>query len=332
MSRSQHSAADLWTAAAAGARTFRSVVAVLVGLFFCSGITTIAPHEVALVLRLGRLTDASPCPPGLLPALPFPLDDVRRVPVRQEGQIVIEDLWKPLSHGDGGDRIDPLAEGYCLTGDQYLLQAKLVVKYRIVDPVRARLRIDDAEAMLRDLAIAAVTQVVAAWGIDDAWRRHHTTPSGEWLSLEHAVAEALNERLSRLDLGVSVSAVEFPELHPPRHVRGDFADVQNALAERQQARDQAEGEAAAMRLAGEAERRRLRQQAVAERERSLAQAIAEVAVVKDLLDEYRANPEFVRQRLRLEVLADVQQQGVRQKLIPPGRSWRVMISDREGAP
>lgn len=336
MTRGRRNDTALWAAAAAGARMFHLVATALVVLFLCSGITTIAPHEVGLLLRFGRLAGASPAEavrqPGLLLALPAPLDELLRVPVRQEGQVVIEDLWQPLTAPNSGDRIDPVTEGYCLTGDQYLLQAKFVVKYRLRDPIRARLRINHVEAMLRDMAIAALTQTVAQWGIDDAWRRHRAGAGGEPLSLERAVESALHARLTQLDLGLTVSALEFQEIHPPRHVHSDFADVQNALAESQQARDKAEGEAAAIRLAGESERRRLEQEAAAERERALAQAAAEATIVKDLLPEYRANPEFVRQRLRLEALSDIQQRGLRQKVLPPGQSWRVIISDREAAP
>ncbi|MEZ6066760.1 MAG: protease modulator HflK [Planctomycetaceae bacterium] len=335
MTGPRRSAGGLWAAAAAGANMFRWVAVLLIVLFCGSGITSIDPQEVGLLLRGGRLTGTSAADgvlqPGLVFALPYPIDEIRRVPIRQEGQIVIEDLWRPLTDPGADDRIDPLSEGYCLTGDQHLLQAKLVVKFRISDPVVARLRIADAERILRDMAIASLTQTVAAWGIDDAWRRHRTSAAGDVVSLERDVESALNERLNRMDLGVSISAIEFQEIHPPRHVRAEFADVQNALAESQQSREQAEGEAAALRLAGEAEHQRLRQQAVADREQSLAQAAAEVTVVKDLLEEYRRNPGFVRQRLRLDALTDLHARNVRQKVIPPGQSWRLIISDQEGA-
>ncbi|MFV0446623.1 MAG: SPFH domain-containing protein [Planctomycetaceae bacterium] len=333
MTRDRRSDSTLATAAAAGARMLKYVAIGLLLLFFVSGITSIGPHEIGLVIRLGRLdgttSTAAIRQPGLLLAWPFPIEKVLRVPVKLEGQIVIDDLWRPLSDAEGSDRIDPLTEGYCLTGDEYLLQAKLVVKYRVSDPVRSQLEVDAPEAILKDMAIASTIQSTADWGIDEAWRRHRKIAAGDTVSLERTVEAALNERLTRLRIGLDVTAVEIQEIHPPRHLRGDFADVQNATAESQQVLDQATGEAAALRLSGEAERARLIQESRAERERLLARATAEVTVVKDLLDEYRADPDFVRQRLRLEALADVQQQGLRQKVVPAGKSWRVMISDWE---
>lgn len=317
----------------AGARLIRWFALGLLLLFCCSGITTVAPGEVALVLRMGRLTGATPAQqlqqPGLLFALPFPLDQVIRVPVKQEGQVVVDGLWHPMSEVVTGDRIDPVNEGYCLTGDQYVLQVKVVAKYQIRDAVRFRLRVEDPEAILRNVVLASLTQTVSSWNIDDAWRRHQQLDDQSQISLEHAVRTAIADRIQQLDVGIELTALDFQEIHPPRHVRSEFADVQNALNEKQRDEDAARGDAAEILLGGEAARKRLEEEAQADRQRMLAQATAEVAVVKQLVGEYRANPELVRQRLRLDALSQLQRNGVRQKVVPRGQPWRVIISDSE---
>ncbi len=330
-SRSQQTA--VFRGLKSGLNSFRWIAVGMVVLFACSGLTSIHPGEVGLLLRMGRLHGAGPGQqikqPGLLPALPDPIDQVVRVPVKQEGQIVIEDLWQPLSDSAGSDRIDPLQEGYCLTGDQYILQAKVVVKYRISDPILFRLGIENADAILKDMVLASLTQTIASWNIDDGWRRHRSREGGGQISLEQMVLQATNERLRRLDIGVTITAIEFQEIHPPRHVRKEFADVQNALNEKQRDRDQAQGDADETLLAAKAESKRIVEEAGAERERMLAQANSEVSVIQEMLEEYRNTPELVRQRMRLEALTELQRRGVRQKVVPHGQPWRMIISDSE---
>ncbi len=126
-----------------GLKTFRWVIALMLVLFFCSGITQVTSEGVGLQLRFGRLIGA-PHEPGLVLALPFPIDQVIDVPTKQEGEVEIKEVWKQVSTMAAQDEIDPTLEGYCLTGDQNILQTRLVAKYRITDPVRFTLQFVDA--------------------------------------------------------------------------------------------------------------------------------------------------------------------------------------------
>src|SRR5215475_14273465 len=126
-------------ALASGLRSFRWVALVLFIIYLCSNITIVQPNEVAIVLQLGKLAGDGPDDqikqPGLLFAFPYPIDRVIRVPVKEEGEVIISDLWKAATEGSANDVIDPIKEGYCLTGDQNILQARVNAKYRITDPI-----------------------------------------------------------------------------------------------------------------------------------------------------------------------------------------------------
>src|SRR5262249_18007234 len=93
--------------------SFRWVAAVLFVIYLLSNTTLVQPGDVALVLRLGRLQaetrDAQIKRPGLLSAWPEPIDRVVRVPVKAEGEVVIQALWKSLaSTGNMADAIAPV--------------------------------------------------------------------------------------------------------------------------------------------------------------------------------------------------------------------------------
>ncbi|MEM9413130.1 MAG: SPFH domain-containing protein, partial [Planctomycetota bacterium] len=119
-----------------GSRMIGWLVLGLFVLFWCSGITTVGPGEVALVLRFGELTGSSQAEqvrqPGLLLALPFPIDEVIRVPVKQEREVVLSALRSESSARGISKQILP---GYALSGNQNIIEADMTLKYRIKDPV-----------------------------------------------------------------------------------------------------------------------------------------------------------------------------------------------------
>ncbi len=295
----------------AGLRMFRWVMLLLLVLFCFSGIQEVDPDQVGLLLRFGRLQGQSPATqvhePGLLPAFPYPIDEVIQVPAKQEGEVVINEVWKGLEGAATLDRIDPVLEGYCLTGDQNIVQAQVVVKYRITDPVAYRLRTADPPAILHDIVLAALTQAISGWTVDDVLRLQRAPAGSEGATegLAATVRSRAQERLDRLDCGMAISAMEFKQLQPPRHVIGMFRDVQSAQIDVETKKREAEGFAAREVPQAEAERNRLIQAAAAHQNTLNARAMEEYSVFEQLYSEYRKNPELVRNRIYLETLEQV---------------------------
>ena len=206
---------------------FRWVIALMLVLFLGSGITQVESDGVGLQMRFGRLT-GPPQEPGLVLALPFPIDQVLHVPTKQEGEVTIDELWKNVSGGSGTDKIDPTVEGYCLTGDQNIVQARIVAKYRIVDPIRFRLWFVAPEQLLQNIVLEATNYAVAQWYVDDVLRlqRPLSDIPEATESLAELVRARAQQRLDNLNTGIRLLAIEFNEIHPPRHVVAAFRDVQ----------------------------------------------------------------------------------------------------------
>jgi membrane protease subunit HflK len=310
-----------------GLRMFRWVVILMLILFLFSGITQVQSEGVGLQLRFGRLV-GPPHPPGLLLALPFPIDEVLAVPTRQEGEVVIEDLWRKVNGAATQDKIDPTVEGYCLTGDQNIVQARLVAKYRVIDPVRYRLAFVEPERLLQDVVMAATNHVIAGWQVDDVLRlqRPLADVSTATQSLAETVRAAAQERLDALNSGLRLLAIEFNEIHPPRHVVAAFRDVQNAKIEIDTAQREAEGIRDSEIPQAEAAKNRMIQEATAYHSSAIAEAEAEVAVFRELFVEYRKNPQLVRQRLLLETFEAVLENAGQLRFVTP--QTRVILSDR----
>jgi membrane protease subunit HflK len=316
---------------------FRWVAAALFAAYLLSGVTLVQPGEVALVLRLGRLQGTTReqqiKSPGLLITFPSPIDRVIRVPVKEEGEVVIQELWKSLTDsGPAHEAIDPLKEGYCLTGDQNILQTRLVAKYRIDDPVAFALSVEDPKGLVHDAVMAAATETIAGWRVDDALRlRDERTQE----SLAPVVQRSAQLRLDKVPCGLILSALEFKEIHPPRHLRAEFEKAQTARVEKNTRRREAEGFAAREVPKAEAERNRLIQEAVANGSGLKARASAEVSLFSKLYDEYRRNPTLAQQRIYREALQDVMGSVGKRFLLPPrtrSGNVRIYISEPEAAP
>ena len=171
-------------------------------------------------------------------SFPFPIDRVIRVPVKEEGEVLVEELWKPLADsGPPSEIINPLVEGYCLTGDQNLLQARLVAKFRITDPVAFALSIESPTVLVHDAVMAATTETIAGWPVDDALRLRRADARKPGA----ARSAGCPTRLDAVHCGLTLSALEFKEVHPPRHVRAEFEKVQSARVEKDTKRREAEG-------------------------------------------------------------------------------------------
>ncbi|HEX8372102.1 MAG TPA: protease modulator HflK [Chthoniobacterales bacterium] len=315
----------------------------LLTLYAFSGIRFVGPRESALVLRLGSL-QPKVHGPGLLLVWPSPVDEVIRVQTGVEHALVL-DGWEPRGArvvrdekavqmtgaemtaeleskrtGNGllknepevfGDYLDPVLDGYTVTGDWNILQGRFTLRYRIADPV-AWFRVgSQGEALLRHLVYRSVTHALSASRID-----HALTDEREKLARqirEHLVTEA-----ARLQLGVVPTALEMRDIAPPRQVVAAFEDVisaklfsktlvENAEEYRLKQTAEIEGQANAVKQRSEAFASKL-----------IASAHGESEAFRLFLAQYQKNPELVGSRLYTETVGHIMRQVNSATLLPPG--------------
>ncbi len=347
MTRKRKTADVVFQGLEAGLRMFRWVVVILLVLFLFSGITKIEPDSVGLLLRFGELQGGSPGEqvrqPGLLLALPFPIDEVKTVAGREkEEEVVIDEVWKELTDTATTDTIDPVLEGYCLTGDHNILQAKLAVKYKVTDPIAFELWIDkkDREALLRDVVLAALGQTVAGWTMDDALRLQRSDPDAEATTEEQLAQAVWQHAQQRLDAlaargpsrgcGMTISALEFQQTHPPRHVIAEFARVQSAKIAKQTVRQQALAFANREIPGAKANKNSMEQEAKAYKDTLVARANADVSEFEQLYEQYQKNPGLVWQRIYQETIEQVLGNVKKHLFVSPGT--RVIIRENGESP
>jgi len=318
----------LLSTAGLGLRLLQILIALGFLAIIASGIRIINPNEVALVTRFGRLVGSARADqihePGLLFSFPYPIDEVIRVPIRQVRELVIDELWFPAGGGLGypaaadefdidfenmdderdlplsitGASIDPVREGYCLTGDTYIVQPYAVIKYRILDPVDYALLTVESEELMRTVVVQQLTHAMGESAVDEI-----LTIGKRELAQKTLVRS--QDLLDDLSSGIELLAVEFKEIIPPRHVIRDFQRVVSAAIQSQTMIREAEAYRARELPRAQSDARSMILSARADSLRTVANASVRMTKFKTYLPEYGHRSVALESRLLRETLEEL---------------------------
>jgi membrane protease subunit HflK len=296
-------------------------IGAMAALYLLSGITIVKPDEVAVILRWGRLVGATPAlqehGPGLLFALPEPIDKVVRVQTKKISALDVRTLI--ASPGDeeeepSADSLTPL-QGYAITGDNNIVQLEMVARYRVSSPAEWALYgppsglIVDVEvtaAMVRSLGEAPVDSVLA-----DGRKKLIATASRR--------AQA---GLDGAHAGLELTSLELTHLSPPQALTAEFDAVQSAFigAETRKKEAQAYAETTIPQARAAADQEV--QEANATSAGDLAQATGAAAAFRALAKEYRANPVVARERLYRDGVEKAIGEAGSMRWVPPPKNGR----------
>ncbi|MBI2511123.1 MAG: hypothetical protein HYV96_04045 [Opitutae bacterium] len=295
----------------------RWLIAGLVALYLGSGLTRVAPHEVALVYRLGALQPGVRAP-GLVFALPAPFDRVVKIPVRTQQELALhawspEEEAAPTKPGATLKGLHPVFDGYTLTGDANLVRGRFSLRYRIADPLASAkaATTETAALLLEAAALDAATQTLATMAID-----HALGPGLE--AFRQRVREEIQRRSDRLGLGVELLSFDVTQLTPPTAAAAAFAEVTSAQVEARTLVENARTERAQTLPLAQSEAYRRRHEADADAQRLAARAQAEAASFVALLPAYRDAPALVVEHLRADALRDVLARVKTRAVLPAG--------------
>jgi membrane protease subunit HflK len=278
------------------------LVAVAAVACLATGWVEVAPGEVVVVRRLGRVLPV-PWTPGPHLGLPLGLDRTTRVRTA-----LVRRLEAGLPSAPGPD--DAPGSGEFLTGDLNLVRARAVVQYRVADPVATVIRTAALEPLLIRLAESSLARALALRGIDAALRRDRA-------AIARDVAEDLARTADVEALGIAILGVSLTEARPPSEVASDFAAAQAAQSERDRRINEARTFAATTQSAAAAGARARLDRAAAAAERTVLLARSGAARFLAVLAEAdRARPLTVR-RLYLDMLRELLPRVKRKLVLTP---------------
>jgi membrane protease subunit HflK len=195
-----------------------------------------------------------------------------------------------VSNDSEATTLDPLREGYALTGDDNIVHVQMSVHYRILDAAEWAFYGARSEDALRAEATAAMVRSIGEMGVDRA------LSDGR----KDLVAMATRRAQAGLDAahsGLELSSLELTRLAPPAALARDFDAVQSAYIEAETTRKDALGFAASIIPSAQAGADARLQTARGTADTELAQAHGDADAFLALDREYRASPAVVRERL-----------------------------------
>ena len=307
-------------------RLFR-LLPVWIGLLFAawlvSGVTIVRADEVALVLRFGALVNAGTAQavhePGLLVAMPKPIGDVVRVPVRKVFEVELRELHFRRGAADAlpssPEGADPREVGYAVTGDRNIVHAAMVARYQIADPVAYTFGIADPERLLGRVVVDELGRAIGSRTVDAVLTDGRA-------DLVDDVARASQARLDALGAGLSLVSLELEDLAPPPQVQDEFAAVQSASIQAQTLVQRAREYEAELLPAARSIRTTQMSDAEADAALMVGTARGEAEAFRSLAVEVQRNPRVVRDRLYRERLGTSLKRAGQVQFIPPPAGGR----------
>ena len=268
-------------------------IAAMALVYAASGITVVKPDEVAVILRWGRLVGDTPAlqqhGPGLLFAFPRPVDQVVRVQTKHVWELPVSTLAN-VQDGRGGSTLDPVTQGYSLTGDQNIVHVDMVARYHVRDPAEWAFYGPKADDVLRVEVTAAMVRSLGEMEVD------RVLADGRKTLIDTATRRA-QAGLDAAHSGLELSSLELTRLAPPVALAEAFDAVQSAFIGAETKKKQAQASAQSILPKAQADADAALQSARAAVAADRARAQGDAAAFRALDQEYRANPVVVRERL-----------------------------------
>jgi membrane protease subunit HflK len=271
------------------------------GLFVAGGWCLVAPGEVVVVRRFGRLVDP-PWGPGLHWHVFWGIDRLDRVR---------SDAVRQFTVGQAGPALvdqEP-SEGEALTGDLNLVRIQATIQYRVARPVDYVVRAEHVEPLLIRTTQGSLSRSLSRRGIDSVLRSDRRQIADE-------VEAELQTGSDRLSLGVTILGVSLTDARPPIEVAADFAAAQSAESLRDGRVNEAKTYEGVQVTGAAARGHALQEAARADAERTVLHARAEARRFLELHAEVVRSRELTMRRLYIDSLQSLLG-GVRRKLIVP---------------
>ena len=260
-------------------------------IWLLTGAYVVGPDEVGVVQTFGKHTRVTQS--GLNYHLPYPIETVQTPKVTEVKRVEIG--FRTM----GNNQYRAIEkESLMLTGDENIVDAELIVQYKIKDAASYLFNFVMPVLTVREAAEASLRTVIGKHKIDEA------LTSGKFL-IQEETKDLLQSILDKYGTGVLVVAVQLQDVSPPKQVRAAFKDVASAKEDKNRMINQAEGYRNDVIPKARGEAQAMISEAEGFREARVSRAEGEVAKFNAMLVEYKKAKVVTRKRLYLETMEEI---------------------------
>jgi membrane protease subunit HflK len=284
-------------------------IAIAVVIWLLLGLYSVGPDEVGVVQRFGKYTRVVGS--GLNYHLPYPIETVKTPKVTEVKRIEIG--FRTV----GKNQYRTIAqESLMLTGDENIVDAELIVQYKIKNPTDYLFNFIGPELTLREASEASLRTVIGRHNIDEA------LTSGKFM-IQEETKELLQMTLDKYETGVIVVAVQLQDVSPPKQVIDAFKDVASAKEDKNRMINEAEGYRNDVIPKARGEAQSMIRKAEGFRESRIKRAEGDVAKFKAIVKEYVKAKDVTKERLYLEAMEEILP-GIDKYIIPNGKDGNLL--------
>ena len=277
------------------------LVGIALLLWMLTGIYIVGPDEVGVVQTFGKYSRGAQS--GLNYHFPFPFEKVSTPKVTEVKRIEIGFRTVGKNQYQTIQR-----ESLMLTGDENIVDAEMIVQYKIKDPVAYTFNFIEPELTVRQAGEASLRTVIGRHNIDEA------LTSGKFMIQEEA-KELIQSILDKYNTGILVVAVQLQDVSPPEQVIAAFKDVASAKEDKNRMINQAEGYRNDIIPKARGEAQAGIREAEGYKKARIARAEGDVSKFNSVLKEYRKSKEVTEIRMFLETAEEILSN--REKIIVP---------------
>ncbi|WP_163581597.1 FtsH protease activity modulator HflK [Gracilibacillus saliphilus] len=264
------------------------VAVVVLGLFAATSWYTVDESEQAVLITFGKAEEGT-TEPGLHFKLPWPIQTV---------ETLSRETFS-LNFGYDPENEEEADIVRMITGDENILQADLVVQWKIIEPSKYLFNSDDPQQVLYNATSASLRSIIGSSTIDEAL----TDGKAE---IENEVLDLLVTLMEDYEVGIAIQDVKLQEVDlPNEEVRQAFMKVTDARETMNTKKNEADKYRNEIYEEAQGEKDAIISRAEGDKIERIETARGNVAGFNALYDAYESNPDITRQRLVLETLDQV---------------------------
>jgi len=261
-------------------------------LWLLSGAYLVQTDQQAVVTRFGAVISPR-VPPGVHYTLPWPIDSVYKLKVRQLQRLFIGGEPADLVLG----RTQPLTSQF-LTGDQNIINMRVVVQYSVAVPADYLFHCLDVAQTTNASVEAELARRIARTDVD-------AILTTEKLAIQDAVLASAQRRLNEVGAGVQLSTVNIESVAAPPEAADAFRDVASARADTARIVNEAQSYANDILPRARGEARQMIEAAEAYRNSRINESMGDAARFSAVAAEYAKAPDVTAERLYIEALEQI---------------------------
>jgi membrane protease subunit HflK len=285
-------------------------------VYFLTGTYTVKQNEIAIVKRFGKIISSN-VKPGISYSLPWPIDKVKKIKIKKMQSMFLDDfIERPDKNSRAAQFIKNTGlKSYVITGDNNVVNIKLILKYLITNPVNYENKFRNAKDLINTISNNIIIKYISSEGINNILINKRS-------EMRLLLKQKIQKELNKLNIGIQITFLELKEVNPPSLILHYFNDVINANIDRDKSIRAAEGYKTNILTKARIKAKEITQKAQSEANEILDRAFAEKKRYASLFKEYKKSPKRFYKTKYLEFISDSYQY-LENTLITPKDSGKI---------